>query len=480
VNDVLYEPEEEHERYVRIKAPGVYTIRAEIKDSNNYKWREEYGYSERTFTFVKGTSDTITGLDKDENGDIILQSVKYTPGYSMSADKTFYATVDYEGEERIVSLKENADYTLWWENPAVYNAGTYDGIFKSKYPMSSVDYTGEERYENVKYVVWPFDLEYPKFNHSANDGYWNFTLYVNPVFDGENKVIDSGITEQVVYDKPITPKVELIWCGEYLWESDATEYKWKYYYKRHVQLVEGLDYTITYVNNDKPGWAHTIIKGIGNYCGEMEVPFYIRSQNTGDKEYSNSTTDGNTDEQDNKKADNNTVTDNNNKVKEDNYSNDNETNSNEPGEDIALKPDIGYESKGVNATFTVLSNDNMTVSYKNTSKKKNVKIPETVVINGYTYTVTEIVNNAFKNNKKLKTVIVPKTVTKIGKNAFFGAKKLKTITIKSNKVSIGKNAFKGINKKATFKVPKKSYKKMVKLIKKKKYGWKKTMKIKKG
>ena len=71
------------------------------------------------------------------------------------------------------------------------------------------------------------------------------------------------------------------------------------------------------------------------------------------------------------------------------------------------------------------------------------------------------------------------TVTSIAKNAFKGCKKLKKVTIKATKLkSIGKNAFKGIYKKATFKVPKKQLKKYKKLIKKKKTGFKKTMKVK--
>ena len=91
-------------------------------------------------------------------------------------------------------------------------------------------------------------------------------------------------------------------------------------------------------------------------------------------------------------------------------------------------------------------------------------------------------------SKKVKSVTILKkvkigkktyTVTLIAKNAFKGCKKLKKVTIKATKLkSIGKNAFKGIYKKATFKVPKKQLKKYKKLIKKKKTGFKKTMKVK--
>jgi len=190
---------------------------------------------------------------------------------------------------------------------------------------------------------------------------------------------------------------------------------------------------LEYTDNNKTGTGYVHVVGMGNYEGTLSASFNILDGGTGTG----------TGKQEN-------------------------------------KPSAGTVYKSGDGSFEVLPGDNMTVSFKNTSKKKSVKIPETVVINGYTYTVTEIANNAFKNNKKIKTVTIPKTIIKIGKNAFSGAKKLKTITIKSTKVSIGKNAFKEINKKATFKVPKKSYKKMSKLLKKKKYGWKKTMKVKKG
>ncbi len=121
-----------------------------------------------------------------------------------------------------------------------------------------------------------------------------------------------------------------------------------------------------------------------------------------------------------------------------------------------------------------------TATVKNVAKKNatSITIPSTVKANGETYKVTEIAKNAFKNNKKLKSVVIGKNVTKIGANAFNGCKSLKKITVKSAKLkSVGKNAIKGINKKAVIKVPKakkKAYKKLFKAS----TGYKKTMKIK--
>ena len=110
-----------------------------------------------------------------------------------------------------------------------------------------------------------------------------------------------------------------------------------------------------------------------------------------------------------------------------------------------------------------------TVTYMKPYNKNCTKatIPATVKIGGVTFKVTEVSNNAFKNCKNLKKVIIGKNVTKIGSKAFYGCKKLKSITIKTTKLKkIGSKAFKGINSKAKFKVPKKKLSKYKKMIKK--------------
>ena len=135
------------------------------------------------------------------------------------------------------------------------------------------------------------------------------------------------------------------------------------------------------------------------------------------------------------------------------------------------------------------------VKYKEPANKKakTVSIPATVKINGVTYKVTKIADNAFKNNKtvtkvtvgsniktigknafykctKLKTVKIGKNVTTIGSNAFKGCKKLKTIKITSTKLTsktVSKKAFKGLTKATTIKVPKKKLKAYKKLFKQK-------------
>ena len=102
-----------------------------------------------------------------------------------------------------------------------------------------------------------------------------------------------------------------------------------------------------------------------------------------------------------------------------------------------------------------------------------------IVENGVKYQVTAIAPNAFKNNKNLKTIIIPATVRSIGKQAFAGCKNLKSIIIRTpylTKKSVGAKAFKGISSKAVIKVPKKQLKAYKKLLKTK--GVAKSVKIK--
>ncbi len=144
-----------------------------------------------------------------------------------------------------------------------------------------------------------------------------------------------------------------------------------------------------------------------------------------------------------------------------------------------------------------------TVTYKKApTNKKTVKVPATIKIKGKTYKVTAIANNAFKGNKKVKTVTVGKNVKTIGssafqnckaltkvtlpaktttikKNAFANSKKLKTVVVKSKKMTkstVKANAFKKTSKKATFNVPNNKVKAYTKLFRQK--GLPKACKIK--
>lgn len=99
---------------------------------------------------------------------------------------------------------------------------------------------------------------------------------------------------------------------------------------------------------------------------------------------------------------------------------------------------------------------------------KKVNVASVITVDGIKYKVTKIAKNAFKNNRKIKKVIIGKNIISIGKRAFANCKELKLVNIKSKKiVRIGKKAFyKGKRTMVKFKLPKgrkKSYKKLLKI-----------------
>lgn len=174
---------------------------------------------------------------------------------------------------------------------------------------------------------------------------------------------------------------------------------------------------------------------------------------------------------------------------------------------LKLKPAVpkknaSFTVKGIVYKVTKSAEKNGTVKVMKANKKTNtsITIPNTIKVNRYTFKVTEIYKNAFKSNKKLKTVKIGDNVSKIdtaafagcaklknvtigtgltsiGSKAFEGDKELKSIVIKSSKLKkVSSKAFKGINKNAYINVPNKKaagYKKLFKNA-----GQEKTVKIK--
>lgn len=141
-------------------------------------------------------------------------------------------------------------------------------------------------------------------------------------------------------------------------------------------------------------------------------------------------------------------------------------------------PTVGTEAKVGNGIYRVTNAKKKTVVLVKPRKANNTSfnVPKSVKLANGRYKVVGIAKNAFKNNKKLKKVVIGSQVTKIGANAFSGAKNLKTITIKSKSLkSVGKNAFKGIHKNCKIKVPAKKLNSYKKLLSKK--GQKNSVKI---
>ena len=120
------------------------------------------------------------------------------------------------------------------------------------------------------------------------------------------------------------------------------------------------------------------------------------------------------------------------------------------------------------------------VSYTGAKKTKTtLTVPSKVKIGRKNYKVTKLADYAFKGNKKLKKLTLPKNCCYIGTEAFSGCTKLKTLTIKSTKLTaqtVADNAFQGMSKKTVIKVPKSKLKEYKKLFRAK--GLSKKVKIK--
>ena len=160
-------------------------------------------------------------------------------------------------------------------------------------------------------------------------------------------------------------------------------------------LVEGIDYTVEYMNNvkvpakDSSDLPTVTVMGIGKYTGVSVMYFTIES----------------------------------------------------PWAEVGEV----QKSKDGKATYEVTESEDgeVEVTFVEPSKKtKTVTVPATVTLaDGTKAEVTAIDAKAFKGNTKLETVIIGKNVETIGKEAFKGCKNLKKVKSAKNVEKIGKEAF---------------------------------------
>ena len=104
-------------------------------------------------------------------------------------------------------------------------------------------------------------------------------------------------------------------------------------------------------------------------------------------------------------------------------------------------PGKTVKDSATNGIYKVLA-DGLTVTFvRPAAKRATVRIPETVKVSGVTCKVTEISENAFKNDAVLKTVVIGKNVKTIGVNAFYGCKNLTKVSGGAALVTICDRAF---------------------------------------
>ncbi|MDE6331006.1 MAG: leucine-rich repeat domain-containing protein, partial [Muribaculaceae bacterium] len=100
---------------------------------------------------------------------------------------------------------------------------------------------------------------------------------------------------------------------------------------------------------------------------------------------------------------------------------------------VAAFPSLFAQTGENGLIFTPVSDTEASVSSDSTlTRKADISIPETVTINGHSYTVTEVAPNAFANNTNISSVALPSTLVTIGDHAFDGCTALKAIELPAN------------------------------------------------
>ena len=105
-------------------------------------------------------------------------------------------------------------------------------------------------------------------------------------------------------------------------------------------------------------------------------------------------------------------------------------------------PDAPATVTSEGQTYTVNAADGTAAYSKPETSTDKVTIPDSITVDGHTYKVTAVNDNAFKNDKTIKEVVIGKNVKTIGNNAFSGCTKLAKVTGAANVTKIGNNAFK--------------------------------------
>lgn len=128
-------------------------------------------------------------------------------------------------------------------------------------------------------------------------------------------------------------------------------------------------------------------------------------------------------------------------------------------EKINETPETVYPEKGVVHTTNGISykvsksgesDGTVEIVLSENKSVKSIKVPDVVMIDGYSFRVTAVANGALSGCKKLKTVELGKNITSVGDKAFYNCTALTTVSASGVK-EIGSSAFYGCKKLETVK-----------------------------
>ena len=103
--------------------------------------------------------------------------------------------------------------------------------------------------------------------------------------------------------------------------------------------------------------------------------------------------------------------------------------------------------------YYTVSGTSATVTGPADSTATSIIIPEEVVINSASYSVTSIGTSAFSKDTSLQSISLPDQLTSIGNNAFYGCTSLALTSLPDQLTSIGNNAFYGCTSLALTSLP---------------------------
>ena len=104
-------------------------------------------------------------------------------------------------------------------------------------------------------------------------------------------------------------------------------------------------------------------------------------------------------------------------------------------------PDTNTNDSG-STTYMIMSEGTVAVSHNEQSG--DVIINKTTIIDGKTYQVTTIAENAFKDNQAIRSVLIPEGISSIGENAFYGCINLQHVNLYKDVNRIDQRAFANI------------------------------------
>ncbi len=344
------------------------------------------------------------------------------------------------------TLEKDTDYEVVYENNV--NAGTADvtvkgkgnysgslagtfaiapcGISESECTVGAVEdqtYTGAQIRPAVE-VFWNGkkllqDTDYTiMYDDNINAGTVNGSIAGTGNYSGTIGTVVFVILPADLSDCTLEPISEQVFTGSAIEPQITVRFG-------NLTLTKDVDFLAAYENNVAEGTATVVLSGTGNYTGTISGGFAIKAapQQTLEPQAPQQP----------------------------------ETSSGSGVQTGSMAVGTVEKDSTSAASYRVKGSVSgvMTVEYVAPSNKKktSVVIPNTVVIDHVPCRVTSIAGSAFKNNKKIKKVVIGKYVTSIGKNAFQGCSELKTIKAGAAITEIKDGAFLGCTALTSITIP---------------------------